>query len=231
MRPLRLIALAFLLIVPSSPAPAAPPTLTLTWDDCGALVVSKDFAGPGFYAQTISAEGLTQPLNSYFLGIGMGPVVVDAWQFYSPGLRGCQGSSRLAVSAAATGCSAVPGAVFTTVSMGPGITDPYVYLNVAATVSPAFVPDPAVRYALVHFVYDHTHSVAGPSGTGTCGGAAVLQCFGISGAGLNSGFTPGVDYVWANDMITWQQPDHSGVCPYAVPIRRATWGLIKTLYR
>src|SRR5258708_39572384 len=143
MRPPRSIFLTLILVSLSiSPARATPPTLTLSWDDCGALVVTKDFAGPGPYAQTISVEGLTQPLSSYYFVIGMGMSVRDAWQFYTAGPRGCQGLARLALSVAAAGCNSIPKATLSVPYFRPGVTDPHVYLSVPAPVSPALAPDP-----------------------------------------------------------------------------------------
>ena len=223
------ILLAILLAVPTT-LHANPPTLRLSWDDCGPLGVSKDFAGPASYSQTIYVEGLQQPLSSFSFTIGMGVGAPDAWQFYSDGFPGCQGIGRVAVTAAAGGCSSIPGVTYD-LHMFPGLTDPHVYLWVNAHVTPSFTPDPGARYALAHLVYDHTHSVAGPSGAGTCGEADQLACFGIVGTTINSGSFPGTDFVWTNDMITWQQPGHSGICPYAVPANPTTWGRIKVLYR
>ena len=218
----RAFLLAALLLLASDVHAA--PSLRYSWDDCAPLVLDREFTGPAHYTQTLSVTGLTEPLTSFLVVIAAGDL--DAWQFHDYG--GCQGSSRLAATTAAAGCTSLPGLELT-VSMFPGVTDHRLHLTVSGTVPAGPAPDPAARYVLARLDFDHSLTVTGyPAPSSYCGMGDYQQCFGIEYVTLNGS---GVGYAYDNSMLTWNLPQSPGQCPFPVPTRATTWGRLKAIYR
>jgi len=110
------------------------------------------------------------------------------------------------------------------------LTPSWIYLSFSGTVSGSFAPDPSRRYTLLRIAFDHSHSVAGPGGLGTCGGAGDPMLFEIGEFTLNDVDQRG-KATWENCLLAWNQPPYSPDCPLVVPVKNQTWGQIKTLYR
>jgi len=216
---------------------SAAPVIRYSWDDCDPLVVSRDFTGPAVYTQTLSIVGLDAPVHDLSLIVGfLFNEIPPAWRFadlcggsYGCGFQPCQPSGRVSTLLGGTACDTIPGLQLNA-SFWFGITPPISGLRIDGVGGGSFTPDPAVRYTLIRIAFDHSGSVAGPGGPGTCGGADQPLLFMIGSLTLN-----GVDQhdlvTWDNCMLTWNTPSYPHDCPLIVPVKNLTWGRIKALYR
>jgi hypothetical protein len=247
----RSTALAFALAAWISASAAAAPVMQYSWDDCSLLVPQRNFTAPAVYTQAVSVLGLDQPIVSFRLIIRIvgpyGGLQADAWHFsdlcqsppdycvpFDPvccpwGGGACQPFGRVSTLLAGTACDTIPGLqVRAHYEQGP--TSP-AYLIVDGTADGSFVPDPTRRYTLIRMAFDHSGSVAGPSGAGTCGYADWALQFEIGELTLN-GLDQRGRITWENCVLAWNgQPGGSYDCPLVVPVMNRTWGQIKTLYR
>ena len=104
--------------------------------------------------------------------------------------------------------------------------------GVLANAYPATTANPAQRYFLREFRFDHTCSVTGPTTPGAdCGGFETPMCFAF-GIQPNSYVraSDGVEYpfVLANPGVTVRS---GGDCLPPVTTEATTWGQIKSQYR
>jgi hypothetical protein len=190
-----------------------------------------------------SVLGHSQPHQAYqvfvMLGSAHAGALRDAWRFDA---AGCQGSSRITIDHLAPAflgkaCPSFQGALASI-----QIKD---YSFDAATGKARAVlankypagnfteVNPAQRYFLAQFLFDHSFSTNGPSDPGnTCGGLDVAICAHIT---RTSWLSPdGVETQWplAQEYLTANDPDQSqDPCGFYVPAVRATWGGIKAQYR
>jgi hypothetical protein len=245
----RSISLALALAALIAGSAAAAPLMRYSWDDCGPVIPRRDFIAPTVYTQTVSVLALDQPVANFRLVIRvMGPLgwlLPGAWLFgdlctdppYSCGPYAlccgsdgppCQPIGRVSTLFARSACDTIPGLqVSAHFEIGP--TSPAL-LIVDGTADGSFTPDPARRYTLVRMAFDHSGSVAGLGGPGTCGYADWGLWFQIGELYLN-----GVDErgraIWENCVLAWNTPAGPFDCPLVVPTRKHTWGQVKTLYR
>jgi len=226
------------------PVHAAVGTFNLSWDNCtGPLdrVITADGAN-SLYASLI---GHDEPHLGYevkvIYGNGTTRTVPDAWRFDA---GACQGSSfvtldHLAPSAVVKTCPsfhpAVQSVPIKDVSMVNNTIPGYDPTLMRITVGVAY-PDgaglninPATRYFLARFLFDHTFSVTGAGTPGeTCGGLEQSICF----ATVNSSYLDalGVEHPLSNGgNRTVSANGVSGCTPSKV--ENKTWGAIKSQYR
>jgi hypothetical protein len=212
----------------------AAPLMQYSWDDCTPVVARKDFAGPGVYTQAVSALGLDQPIQNFSLVIGfLSDPIPPAW-FFSD-LCGffcataCQPAGRVSLLQGGTACDTLPGFTMTAqywVNLTPGLSG----ITITGTRTGSFTPDPNKRYTLARMAFNHSGSVAGAGGSGTCGGADQPLRFRIGDLYLN-----GVDQrghaTWENCIAAWNSDPDFTDCPLVVPVKNRTWGQIKSFYR
>jgi hypothetical protein len=218
----------------------AAPTVTLTWDGCTGPV-NKVSSGPGSYSLYASVIGMDEGHKAYEVWTKFGDAsdtVPDAWRF-DP--AGCQGSAQAAVdylpsAAIAASCPALhenlQSLQIITVDQWPETFDvPTTLMRALVAVAyPAGVanPDPAQRYFMARFAFDHANSVNGPGTPGTtCGGLETPIYFGIFRSkyvtldGLENSFTYG-----ENPVATFNAQTGAPVAAHP-----STWGAIKNQYR
>ena len=233
-----LVSLAFLAFASSSAF--AQGTISLAWDTCAPGAVNKAIL-PGTVASAYaSVIGHSTPHSGYqvWMLLGSPGGVRDAWRF-DP--AGCQGSSFITIdhlppAAVAKSCPA-----FMQTAAGVQIKD-YSYDALTGKAQAVMangyaggvaVSNPATRYFLAGFRFDHTFSVNGPGvQLETCGGLENPVCVHItrqSWIQLNDGsehqWTVGQEFLLANDTA-----NVTG-CPGATPATPTTWGSLKNTYR
>ena len=236
-----LAALAF-----TSTSWAANGTVEMAWNGCvGVQDITTTAAGQ--YSLYLSELGNDVPNNAYQVRVIYGDQtqnVPDAWRFDA---AGCQGSSfitldHLAPATVVKTCPSFQGALqslqIKDCSFTPPV-DPYATTTmriVLANSYPAGVtPNPAQRYFLARFLFDHSFSVAGPTNPGVnCGGFDSPICFKLTTAtyldmspqpqeiSFDRNVAPGAPL-----FVTF----NGGAACSAVPARPATWGAIKGQYR
>jgi hypothetical protein len=234
--------LSALLLGAMATTASAQGAVSLSWDTCAPIVVNKAIA-PGTTASLYaSVLGHDQPHQAYqvfvFLGSGNAGAIRDAWRFDA---AGCQGSSFITIDHLA------PAAVVKTC---PTFQGPLASIQikdysfdavtgkaraVLANTYPAgnFTQiNPAVRYFLARFLFDHTFSVNGATTPGAdCGGLEVAVCAHLnktswlSPAGVETQWAFGQEYVTANDA------QNTSGCPGATPTVDKTWGSLKAQYK
>jgi hypothetical protein len=225
------------LVFSSAPASAIP-SIRLSWDQCDPLIVNRAWTGPGTYAVQVSGIGFAETYSSLYVGFSFFPHrVVPAWDFstvdYWTGLPGCQGPARMAILNAGGGCPILPGQVDAQGMYEGGLTNPFAPTGLLAGLNftGGVVPDPAQRYGLLRFVFDHTNSVAGPSGAGTCGYVEEPMCMHLTYSGLSNAAHQNVFVALEQEYLSWQDPANALGCPGASPAQPKTWGALKATYR
>ena len=238
MRPTRY--LLSVLLLAALPAPAsAQGAVSLNWDTCTGPV--QKGTTPGTLAGLVaSVLGHGQPHQAYqvFVNIGSstaGPVR-DAWRFDA---AGCQGSSLITIdhlnnSAVAKTCPSFQGPL-ASIQIKEYSYDPATgrARAVLANTYPAgntTQVNPAQRYFLARFLFDHTFSANGEGDPGnTCGGLEAPLCFHLTNA---SWLTPGgVEVPWAlaGEFVTSNDP--TGNSCFTVAAAATTWGAVKAQYK
>lgn len=244
---------SIILIVPVS-ARAASGQLQVSWENCGPIVTDQT-ATNGTMSIVVSVIGNNEAHVGYqvrFVLASASHVVPDAWRF-DP--EGCQGGSsdallmnHLPPPALAESCPAF----VQDVTPEPILLREYRLLTnnfdfagtparglLAAAYPAGVTSDPARRYFLAEFRFDHLFSVAGPGTPGeTCGGLETPLCIYLM-HGYTHHTTGTTAFVRKSDNIEIPfdapEPDYLTVngmtgCP-AVPAEEATWGQIKSVYR
>ena len=235
-----LIATALLAVLSHASAPRAhaDATLALSWDSCTGPV-DRVSSGPGTYSLYASVTGMTEAHKAYEVWLAIGDsqnLVPDAWRF---DLAGCQWAALATVNhlpplAEAAACPALqgngPSLQIKLVDLWPpgyGLPPTMLRARLSNTYVTAIQnPDPTRRYFLARFVFDHSHSVAGPGTPGTsCGGFETPMFFrDVRG----SYFTPGgveVPFLGSGTVTTRFIGNGS------TPVHPVTWGAIKNQYR
>jgi hypothetical protein len=164
------------------------------------------------------------------------------WGFYTAG--SCRQGS-LAVNAGYTGsgagCSNVwataPGAGAIAGYGNPAVALPTITAGNSAryaTLDAAFALSPGSEVALTagtqYFLANVTLDNVGSTGVGSCAGCADPVCISFTRVLLSQPGQPDfyLSTPGASSLVTWQG---TGADCSAVPVRRATWGAIKSLYR
>jgi hypothetical protein len=214
--------------------------VSINWDSCvGPL--NKSIV-PGVNNLYASVLGHDQPHQAYqvwlSLGSGNAGAIRDAWRFDADG---CQGSSFLTINHLA------PAAVVKACPTFQGANTSYqlkdysfdaltgkarTYLANTYPASNFTNVNPAVRYFLANWAFDHTYSVNGATTPGVdCGGLEVGVCIHIT---KTSWLTPGgVEFPWAiaGEYVTANDAANATGCPGATPADNRTWGSVKAQYK
>lgn len=222
---------------------ASAQSVSLNWNNCTGPI-DRTITPDNLNSLYASVIGHNQPHKAYqvwmFFGSGNAGAVRDAWRF-DP--AGCQGSSfiqidHLAPAAVVKTCPTFQGAL-PSIQIKDYSFDP-VSGKTRAVIANTY-PDgnvtqvnPAVRYFLARFLFDHTFSVAGPTTPGVdCGGLATSVCGHIIADKASWLTLDGVEIPWAwqQEFVTANDPANSTGCPGATPAAPTTWGAIKHTYK
>jgi hypothetical protein len=111
--------------------------------------------------------------------------------------------------------------------------DGYVLWLVLTVLFDEVAPDPAVTYLLGEILYDHTRSVVGPPASNDgCGGVERQMCFTLEDAQwLDAESAPHPFKCLGLCGLAWQEGRPGLGCFGDLPVRRTTWGAIKSFYR
>ena len=244
--PTRTFAFAFFVLGLASTAHAANGTVDLTWGNiCSPIVTHISTTTPEPQSIIASVFGSDQTHLGYQVRLLIGSpslTVPDAWRFdaagcQTPALMGFQSSPP---AAAAKTCPAFKGPNPLEITnydfMIPGTPYPTsVIRTYLACVYPAgATANPAQRYFLVRFLFDHTFSVVGPTTPGVnCGGYETPMVVRLLHDDPSLPGGQPTSYVRASDGI--ELPFDVGVeflsFNGAVPANATTWGQVKNAYR
>jgi hypothetical protein len=212
-----------------------------TWGSAAAVTVDQEFGGPGVYTQTLSAAGLSGTITGFHLFISTGPTFWSAWhcltmaQFAPNGQRfggtDCHGIQVFSISPLVAGATAIPGLTLSgDAGANPG-SPVDGWISIDGTIDPPFTADPAVRYGLVTFAFDHSSSVIGPGDATHCGDADRVLCFFLQSGSLRRSDSSTEGMVPENATLSWQNPAGTLDCSTATPAQGTTWGRLKSIYR
>jgi hypothetical protein len=102
----------------------------------------------------------------------------------------------------------------------------------ASTYADVNAPNPATRYMLAEFAFNHLFSVAGPGDPpNDCGGIEVPVCAHLVQASWLTLDGQEIQYPFAKEYVTSNDPTNGSGCPGATPAEAATWGEIKHQYK
>ena len=231
---------AAMLLVASSAFAAG---VRLSWQTCGGdgLVQNRTFActsntGSNIVAASFIVDGTIAQVNGNELVVDLisqsAPALPDWWKFINPG------SCRLtSISIAAQDGANCPDMFAGQASMNIAayqldkvVTGSARILCVNAVAVDAIVTlDPGVEYGIAKWTITNTKTVGSPA----CAGCLTPVCIvfnsanittegGAADTKLGQAANPG------ENTITWQGV---GADCNAVPVRNATWGAVKSLYR
>ena len=215
--------------------------VSLSWDGCTGPINKQILPGTqaSLYASVL---GHSQPHQAYqvwmLLGSGNAGEIRDAWRFDA---AGCQGSSFITIDHLA------PAAV---VKVCPTFQGPLASIQikdysfdalsgkaraVLANTYPAgnfTTVNPAQRYFLARFLFDHTFSVNGDTTPGAdCGGLEVAVCGHLTRTSWLSPDGVETPWGWGQEYVTANDPNNSTGCPGATPTVPKTWGSVKAQYK
>ena len=248
MKRLALTLAALAVIVMPDPANGTPGTgaVLLAVDGCTGPIEQTVLPGQSFsiYASVLGqSQAATGYQVSLLFGVGSGRPLPDAWRFDA---SGCQGPARLTMEHLAPSSKTCPNFVGTAPTEQSEVFEYDPATGLAATriavrlTSGSNAPNPAQRYFLARWIFDHGASVEGPGTPGvSCGGLEYPICF-VSGRldggpGASWTGTSGDEHPWPfqNEHVSTQGhpscPCSSDPCP--TPARNSTWGAIKGQYR
>lgn len=231
----------------ASLAQAADGSLAMSWETCTPPVdptAANKIPGTTKASLIFSVTGNDQTHNAYqvrFLVSAANRTTPDAWRFDNDG---CQGDALLAINnfppaAISKACPAFKGASALEIkgydNVNPTPDQPYLATqmrgNLAVTYPPT-VANPATRYFLAQFEFDHLFSVDGAGDPpNSCGGNDVPVCFALLRPSGYVRVSDGIEYPFAasNSYVTYGATPLAG-CP-ETPAKAATWGQIKSQYR
>jgi hypothetical protein len=235
-----------------TPIPEAGGNLQIQWDTCVLPVVQNknSTAGPNTIYATVSGHSLPHQAYAIWLLVGdSNRQLPDAWRFDSQGCAGGLYSfvqqppaalSKLCPGfvPAATPQVTIPAYQFAPAGLGYATTLGNPSLSVAYSNGGLGSPNinPALRYHLAGFTFDHTFSTPGPTpgDLSTCGGfergmcivAIPNKCSWVDLAGIEWEFN-GVPAAF----LTYNGGTAGGLCPGVIPAEQKSWGSIKSQYK
>jgi hypothetical protein len=221
---------------------------SISWDNCTPpvsdagrnkqVLPGSQVATNSLYASVIQHSA---PHNGYEVQVlfySPAPGIRDAWRFDSDG---CQGSAfitidHIAPAAVVKVCPSFSGTASVLQIKG------YTYeasdgraTGLVANAYPAGNPNalnPAQRYFLARFGFDHSFSVNGPTTPGAdCGGLEVPVCAWLKVAKYNALTGGEIDWLKGNDFLMANDPNNTNNCPGVVPAKNTTWGKVKSQYK
>lgn len=245
---MRTFVLGMLFVMGAAAAEAADGVLGLSWNQCSPVI--SGISGSGNAAIYVSVLGIDQPHYAYEIWIAYGnpaQSVPDAWRFDA---AGCQGSSRITMDPVAPALIAETCPTFQPGSLPPvrqvafvppGDPSGFPPENLAIKFQIAYptsvgVPsDPAIRYFLGRFQFDHSLSVPGTAAPGSCGGFDQSMCFKLMRAGFIAPNEGGIEHFWrvpgAPGMFPILTFNSSEACAVATPVIPSTWGRVRQQFR
>ena len=235
-------------------------TVSISWDACDPVVVNKNMlSGANHAYASVVGHGVGHQAYQVWLLLGNSSLALpDAWRFDAAGCNAGFSASETAPYnsqpptalskacppfAPASGIGAVvisriqayqfaPAPLGFATTLGNALAA-FAYPNNGLG-SPNF--NPATRYHLVDFTFDHTFSLAGPQDpAAACGGFEDGMCIYVI-----DGKTSWLDLTSAehlfndgqtNRYLTYNGGTPSGPCPGSIPAKPATWGSIKAQYK
>lgn len=241
-RVLTMVVLGAGVVTAASPSWAQAPQVRLTWLPTGTTTCTTPVRNQDFSATTFSVAVIATNIQAADqcygneMTITIGPNVPDAWRFDDQ--SGCQTSAGVAFTHAAINKSTCPTLIGTNSSdinataFNPVNNTEAVRITVTHDPFTPTLPN-TTTYTMWRVTFDHSASVTGPSGAGTCGGAEQIQCIGLNNAQLNLSAGPNEPFIYAvpqDQFIWWNNPSapNSGC---AVPTQASTWGRLKGQYR
>lgn len=235
---------AALLLTTFAATAANAQSVNIAWDGCTGPSDKAILPGTSV-AIFASVLGQTQTAKSYQvqlkLATGVG-ALPDAWRFDAIGCQTAAGITIDHLTGSSKACPAFMGAVTPnfqlkdyTYNAGTGVAETFLANAYPAggAGNPA-ATNPAQRYFLARWTFDHTYSVNGPSTPGeTCGGLESAICQASVSLSNNAASwvnTNDQEVAWAfqNQFVTTN--GHTG-CPGATPAKATTWGNIKDQYK
>jgi hypothetical protein len=220
---------------------------SISWNSCTPGPANLDIL-PGTQASLYaSVIGQSQPHTGYevqvALGSGSAGALRDAWRFDGDG---CQGSSfitidHLAPAAVVKACPTFSGTQsvlqIKQYNYDAGTGKAVALCANAYPQGGTGTTNPALRYFLARFLFDHTYSVNGPTTPGAdCGGLEVPVCAHLRVAKWNTVAPPGgvaqeVPWAIGQEYVTSRDPQNASGCPGATPAVSKTWGSLKAQYK
>jgi len=211
--------------------------LILTWESCpdASPVSDQAFDGPHAYVLSVGLTGSGRTITSYELDLAVVSFYVNcargtfppAWEF-EPG--GCNQDGMSIATLGEPGCDAVSaggGVTFATYDVHPGFSGAR-RVRVGVGLAAPVTLDPAKIYRLAKITFDHSQSVTGLSGVGTCGQADDPMCIHLERATFTESGSEGQ---WpAGGFVDWVGQVSGGAC-LCDPAKPATWGDLKARYR
>ncbi len=242
MKVTRILVSLSLLVLAAGTASAAPVARVL-WDVCDApapLPTNRNVQPGNMAGIVASAVGHDQAVagTNVWILIGNGTNELgDAWRFDA---AGCQGAAfvtidHLSPALLSKTCPSLQGALTSvqvkiwdydpSTGKGRGILgNGYVGVNTN--------PNPAQRYFIGRFLFDHTFSVDGEGVPGlTCGRLAQGVCGHVIKAEWLTATGVETPYDLENDFVTSRDPANDTRCPGATPVQAKTWGSLKAQYK
>ncbi len=209
--------------------------LRYTWGDPSGLIVNQDWTGPHAYTQTLSVTGLTGQVNRIHVTLLTNMVTPQAWYMTINGAapaNDCLGHPAFFASPVVAGAQALPGATLSAVGWWFGVTSPRPRIELEVTLDSPFTADPEARYGVATLTYDHAGSAIGAAYPPTaCGDADQPFCFVLSYPWYER-----ADYSYETlsleqDAVSWQNAAGTTDCHLVVPVKPASWGQLKSIYR
>ena len=213
----------------------------LSWDACNSVATDKAIApGSGVANLYVSVLGQSQPHKAYqavvLFGSGNAGALRDAWRFDAVG---CQTDAFISIShsppaAVAKACPGMTGANSLQIK---NYSFDAISGKATGTLASAYDPNatavnPAVRYHLANFAFDHTYSVVGPTNPGVdCGDLEVPVCAHLARCSWLMLDGTEMPYPFAKEYVTANDPANGTGCPGATPAAATTWGSIKHQYK
>ena len=177
-------------------------------------LISQSTPLPAWWAMYSMSNGATQcrsALSANFVANGANAVCLDAWS--SNGVGGIAGYANPTL--------ALP-------TINGGNSAQYATIDLAAAVPAGSEVDltAGAEYFLANVSFTNTKS----TGTGSCAGCLDPVCLSFTRCTL---YQPGLPDSYVStpgvvSLVTWQG---TGANCTAVPVRKATWGAIKSMYR
>lgn len=235
-----LFSILFLVAAAST---ASAQSASFNWNSCTGPI-DRTITADALNSAYVSVIGQSIPHKAYqawiYLGSGNSGALRDAWRFDPDG---CQGSSfitidHLAPASVVKTCPTFQGTL-QSIQIKDYSFDPLTGKGRAVIANT--YPDgnftqinPAVRYFLARFLFDHTFSVVGATTPGVdCGGLEVPVCAHFLPNKVSWLNMDGIEftYAYAQEYITANSPTNSVGCPGATPAASTTWGAVKGTYR
>ena len=226
------------------PVHAADGVFNLNWDNCTGPI-DRTITADNLNSLYCSVIGHDVPHKAYdvkvIYGNGTTRGVPDAWMFDA---AGCQGSSfitldHLAPAAVVKTCPSfmppIQSLQIKDVSLIAGTLPPYDATLMRITLANSYPfavgenVNPATRYFLARFLFDHTFSVNGATTPGVdCGGLETSMCFATANASYLTLDGQEIFFAQGGNRVVSAQ-GASGCTPS--PAKSSTWGAIKSQYR